>query len=62
MEALNKSIAEENKAISRNQADLENSIKKTIRDMEVPSKPVRKKSSLSDLVDKAASIEKKNKK
>ncbi len=62
LEALNRRIAEENKTISRNQADLENSIKKTIRDMETPSKPARKRSSLSDLVDKAASIEKKTKK
>ncbi len=61
LENLNKRIAEENKNIISSQADLQNTIAKTIENIDKKPAP-RRKTTLSDLVESATKIEKKNKK
>ncbi len=61
LDNLNKRIAEENKNLISSQADLQNTIAKTIENIDKKPAP-RRKTTLSDLVESATKIEKKNKK
>ena len=59
LETLNKRIAEENTNILNSQADLQNTIEKTIDQMQ--EKPAPRRANLSKLLETASKLEKKKK-